>query len=69
MVERELNAAGFDSSQISGGGLKIITTFDEDAQKAAVEASQKYTKQSARGGRTEGIQAACRASFGRCEHR
>jgi membrane peptidoglycan carboxypeptidase len=47
MVERELSAAGFDSSQISGGGLKIITTFDEDAQKAAVEAAQKYTKQSA----------------------
>ena len=48
MVERELNAAGFDSSQISGGGLKIITTFDEDAQEAAVEAAQKYTKRSAR---------------------
>ncbi len=39
---------GFDSSQISGGGLKIITTFDKDAQQAAVEAAQKYTKQSAR---------------------
>jgi membrane peptidoglycan carboxypeptidase len=48
MVERELSAAGFDSSQISGGGLKIITTFDEDAQAAAVDAAQKYTKQSAR---------------------
>jgi membrane peptidoglycan carboxypeptidase len=48
MVERELAAAGFDSSQISGGGLKITTTFDKDAQQAAVEASQKYTKQSAR---------------------
>jgi membrane peptidoglycan carboxypeptidase len=48
MVERELGAAGFDSSQISGGGLKITTTFDEDAQKAAVEAAQKFTKQSAR---------------------
>ena len=47
MVERELSAAGFDSSQISGGGLKVTTTFDEDAQKAAVEASQSYTKQSA----------------------
>ena len=47
MVERELSAAGFDSSQISGGGLKITTTFDEDSQEAAVEASQKYTKQSA----------------------
>jgi membrane peptidoglycan carboxypeptidase len=48
MVERELSAAGFDSSQISGGGLKITTTFDEDAQEAAVEAAQNYTKQSAR---------------------
>jgi membrane peptidoglycan carboxypeptidase len=48
MVERELTAAGFDSSQISGGGLKITTTFDKDAQQAAVEAAQKYTKQSAR---------------------
>ncbi len=48
MVERELSAAGFDSSQISGGGLKITTTFDEDAQEAAVEAAQRYTKQSAR---------------------
>jgi membrane peptidoglycan carboxypeptidase len=47
MVERELSAAGFDSSQISGGGLKITTTFDEDAQAAAVEAAQKYTKKSA----------------------
>jgi membrane peptidoglycan carboxypeptidase len=47
MVERELSAAGFDSSMISGGGLKIITTFDKDAQQAAVEASQKFTKQSA----------------------
>jgi membrane peptidoglycan carboxypeptidase len=47
MVERELDAAGFDSSQISGGGLKITTTFDKDAQQAAVEAAQEYTKQSA----------------------
>jgi membrane peptidoglycan carboxypeptidase len=48
MVERELGAAGFDSSQISGGGLKISTTFDKDAQQAAIEAAQKFTKQSAR---------------------
>ena len=48
MVERELGAAGFDSSMVSGGGLKIITTFDKDAQQGAVEASQKFTKQSAR---------------------
>jgi membrane peptidoglycan carboxypeptidase len=48
MVEHELGAVGFDSSMISGGGLKIITTFDKDAQQAAVESAQKFTKQSAR---------------------
>jgi membrane peptidoglycan carboxypeptidase len=47
MVERELDAAGFDPSLISGGGLKITTTFDKQAQQAAVEASQEYTKRSA----------------------
>ena len=31
----------------SGGGLKIITTFDKKAQDAAVEAAQKYTRQAA----------------------
>src|SRR4029450_6120658 len=46
-VERELSAAGFDSSQISGGGLKMTTTFDKDAQQAAADAAQKSTKQSA----------------------
>src|SRR5690606_34086993 len=35
MVESELRAVGFDSSQINGGGLNITTTFDERAQKAA----------------------------------
>ena len=48
MVERELGAAGFDSSQISGGGLKITTTFEKDAQQAAIDSAQKFTKQSAR---------------------
>ena len=48
MVERELTKAGFESSQISGGGLKIITTFDKKAQDAAVEAAQKYTRESAK---------------------
>jgi membrane peptidoglycan carboxypeptidase len=48
MVERELGAAGFDPSMISGGGLKITTTYDKDAQQAAVESSQRFTKQSAR---------------------
>ena len=47
MVERELADAGFDSSEISGGGLKIITTFDRAAQNAAVKSAQTYTRQAA----------------------
>jgi membrane peptidoglycan carboxypeptidase len=47
MVERELTTAGFDPSQVSGGGLKIVTSFDKKSQDAAVDAAQKYTKQSA----------------------
>ena len=47
MVERELAAAGFSESQISGGGLKITTTFDKSAQNAAVKAAQRNTRQAA----------------------
>src|SRR6478609_1387369 len=47
MVEQELGAAGFDQSQISGGGLKIVTTFDKDAQDAAVKSAQAVTQQAA----------------------
>ncbi|MCW2811036.1 MAG: putative penicillin binding protein, partial [Friedmanniella sp.] len=47
MVQRELADAGFDSSQVNGGGLKITTTFDKSAQAAAVSAAETYTKQSA----------------------
>ena len=47
MVQSELAAAGFDESQVNGGGLKITTTFDKTAQNAAVEAAQSYTKQAA----------------------
>ncbi len=48
MVEHELADAGFEASQISGGGLKVITTFDKDAQDGAVAAAQKYTEEAAR---------------------
>jgi membrane peptidoglycan carboxypeptidase len=47
MVQRELEANGFDQTKINGGGLKITTTFDKKAQNAAVDSAQKYTKQSA----------------------
>jgi membrane peptidoglycan carboxypeptidase len=38
MVERELRAAGYTESDIYGGGLDIVTTFDHQAQKSAVKA-------------------------------
>lgn len=51
MVENELAARGFSETQISGGGLKIVTTFDQAAQDAAVETAQKYTEQVANNAR------------------
>src|SRR3954451_3215605 len=47
MVEQELSQAGFSSSDIQGGGLRVTTTFDEDDQKAAVKAAQDTTDQAA----------------------
>ncbi len=41
MVRNELLAQGFTDSQISGGGYKVVTTFDRDAQDQAVKAAQK----------------------------
>lgn len=49
MVENELKANGFTEEQISGGGLKITSSFDAKAQDAAVEAAQKLTLQTVRG--------------------
>ncbi len=46
-VEAELAAANIPADMVSGGGLKIITTFDAAAQQAAVESAQKYTAQAA----------------------
>jgi membrane peptidoglycan carboxypeptidase len=47
MVERELATTNIEASQVRGGGLKIVTTFDKNAQDAAVESAQKYTKRAA----------------------
>ncbi len=44
MVQNELLDDGFTDSQINGGGLKVTTTFDPAAQKAAVATGQKYKK-------------------------
>ncbi|MDR0416666.1 MAG: penicillin-binding protein, partial [Propionibacteriaceae bacterium] len=48
MVERELVASGrFTEEDIQGDGLKIVTTFDQAAQDAAVASMQSWTTQAA----------------------
>ena len=49
MVEKELLAKGFTEEQVNGGGLKVVTTFDADAQDAAVASAQKNTLAAAAG--------------------
>jgi membrane peptidoglycan carboxypeptidase len=41
MARKELLRLGFEEDEISGGGLKVVTTFDYDAQKDMVDAAQK----------------------------
>ena len=45
MVREELVREGFSDDQISGGGLKIVTTFDAKAQAAAVKVVEKYARE------------------------
>ena len=40
-VEKELDERGFTEEQIDTGGLRIVTTFDRDAQAAAVRAVEE----------------------------
>ncbi|MDR1432577.1 MAG: penicillin-binding protein, partial [Propionibacteriaceae bacterium] len=49
MVENELKAAGYSEEQIRGGGLRVVTTFDQKAQAAAVKAVQQQTEAMAGG--------------------
>ena len=60
MVEQELTTAGFSSSDIQGGGLRVTTTFDEDDQKAAIKAAEDTTEQAAEasGKKASGLHAA-----------
>ena len=60
MVEQELSTAGFSSSDIQGGGLRVTTTFDEDDQKAAIKAAEDTTEQAAKasGKKASGLHAA-----------
>lgn len=47
MVENELEANGFTSEEIQGGGLRVTTTIDQRLQSAAVDAVQGYTAEAA----------------------
>lgn len=47
MVEQELQAIGFEDEQINGGGLRITTTFDPAAQRAAEEAALEHQDRAA----------------------
>ncbi|WP_052462315.1 transglycosylase domain-containing protein [Nigerium massiliense] len=48
MVQQELRAKGFDDAEISGGGLRVITTFDKRLQASAVDAAQSAARRAAR---------------------
>ena len=45
MVRDELVREGFSDDQVSGGGLRVITTFDAKAQAAAVKVTEKYARE------------------------
>ncbi len=53
MVEAELAAADIPADQVAGGGLQIVTTFDQKAQDAAIASAQKYTQEAATKARTK----------------
>ncbi|HEX2858467.1 MAG TPA: transglycosylase domain-containing protein [Propionibacteriaceae bacterium] len=44
MAINELHSLGYDDSQIQGGGLRVVTTFDKKLEDAAVAAVQDNTK-------------------------
>jgi membrane peptidoglycan carboxypeptidase len=56
MVRNELIANGFTESQINGGGLKVVTTFDANLQDAVVTAAQKNTLAAAGGNKKAAAQ-------------
>ena len=41
MVEQQMADLGFDEQEIQRGGLRIVSTFDKQAQRAAVQAVRK----------------------------
>ncbi|MFW6598986.1 transglycosylase domain-containing protein [Propionibacteriaceae bacterium Y2011] len=54
MAKQELLALGFSESEVNGGGLQVVTTFDAKSQAAAVAAAQKYEKTAEENNRGDG---------------
>lgn len=55
MAQNELLSAGLTDSQISGGGLKVVTTFDSSMQASAVQTAQSYTTRAVANAKTSGL--------------
>ena len=55
MVEQQLVELGFDETEIQGGGLRITSTFDRKAQRAATAAVRKVGPQSGTDGLRIGL--------------
>ncbi|MBA3022173.1 transglycosylase domain-containing protein [Propionicimonas sp.] len=49
LVQNEMLAKGFTDEQISGGGYKVVTTFNKKAQDAAVSVAKAKTLQASGG--------------------
>ncbi|MFZ2625407.1 MAG: transglycosylase domain-containing protein [Propionibacterium sp.] len=52
MAVQELKDNGFTDSEINGGGLKVITTFDPTMQASAIKTAQDYTAKAIKNAKT-----------------
>ncbi|WOP19528.1 transglycosylase domain-containing protein [Raineyella sp. LH-20] len=57
MAEQELASLGFTDAQINGGGLRVTTTFDQQAQAAAEKAAQTNQAAADQAARSRGTNA------------
>jgi membrane peptidoglycan carboxypeptidase len=57
MVEQQLQTLGFDDTEIQRGGLRITSTFDKSAQRAATAAVKAQGPKSGTGGLRIGLAA------------
>lgn len=67
MVEKELAAKGFTEAQINGGGLRVVTTIDQNLQDAAVTAVQGNIAKAVKNARKDANPEALRAGLASVE--